>query len=77
MRSTRGCGGRSRWCRASWLDDSLIDAAFEAGCDDAAIGRVDGIQYIDFDRESASLEQAIVSAVADLERIDGVHQDDA
>ena len=53
-------------------DDSLIDAVFEAGCDDAAIGRVDGIQYIDFDRESASLDQAILSAMADLERIDGV-----
>ena len=53
-------------------DDTLIDAVFEAGCDDAAIGRIDGIQYIDFDRESASLDQAILSAVADLERIDGV-----
>ena len=53
-------------------DDTLIDAVFEAGCDDAAVGRIDGIQYIDFDRESASLDQAILSAVADLERIDGV-----
>ena len=53
-------------------DDTLIDAVFEAGCDDAAIGRIDGIQYIDFDRESASLDRAILSAVADLERIDGV-----
>ena len=53
-------------------DDSLIDAVFETGCDDAAIGRVDGIQYVDFDREAASLDRAILSAVADLERIDGV-----
>ena len=53
-------------------DDTLIDAAFEAGCDDAAIGRIDGIQYVDFDREAASLDQAIISAVADLERISGV-----
>ena len=53
-------------------DDTLIDAAFEAGCDDAAIGRIDGIQYVDFDREAASLDQAIISAVADLERITGV-----
>ena len=53
-------------------DDSLIDALFEAGCDDAAIGRVDGIQYVDFDREAASLDRAILSAVADLERIEGV-----
>ena len=53
-------------------DDALADAVFEAGCDDAAIGRVDGIQYIDFDREAVSLDRAILSAVADLERIDGV-----
>ena len=53
-------------------DDTLIDAVFEAGCGDAAIGRIDGIQYVDFDREASSLDEAILSAVADLERIDGV-----
>jgi len=53
-------------------DDTLIDAVFEAGCGDAAIGRVDGIQYVDFDREAPSLNDAIHSAVADLERIDGI-----
>ena len=53
-------------------DDTLIDAVFEAGCGDAAISRTDGVQYVDFDREAASLEQAILSAVTDLERIDGV-----
>ena len=53
-------------------DETLIDALFDAGCDDAAIGRVDGIQHVDFDREAASLDRAILSAVADLERIDGV-----
>ena len=52
--------------------DTLIDALFEAGCDDAAIGRVEGIQFVDFDREAASLDRAILSAVGDLERIDGV-----
>ena len=53
-------------------DDSLVDEVFEAGCGDAAIGRVDGIQYVDFDREAASLDEAIRSAVADLERLNGV-----
>ena len=37
-------------------DASLIDAVFEAGCDDAAIGRIDGIQYADFDREAVTLD---------------------
>ena len=53
-------------------DDTLIDAVFEAGCDDAAVGRIDGIQYVDFDREATSIDQAIFSAVTNLERIDGV-----
>ena len=53
-------------------DDTLIDAVFEAGCADAAISRTDGVQYVDFDREAASLDQAILTAVTDLERIDGV-----
>ena len=53
-------------------DDAVINAVFEVGCGDAAIGRIDGIQYVDFDREAPSLDEAILSAVADLERIDGV-----
>ena len=53
-------------------DDTLIDAVFEAGCDDAAISRTDGVQYVDFDREATSIDQAIFSAVTNLERIDGV-----
>ncbi len=50
----------------------LVDDVFEAGCDDAMIGRVDGIQYVDFDRDATSLDEAIRSAVIDLERINGV-----
>ena len=53
-------------------DDALIDRLFEAGCDDAAAGRIDGVQYVDFDREAASYDEAVLSAVADIERIGGV-----
>ena len=53
-------------------DDTIIDRLFEAGCDDAAIGRSDEIQYIDFDREATSLGEAILSAVRDVEHVDGV-----
>lgn len=53
-------------------DDVFIDRLFEAGCDDAAIGRSDGIQYVDFDREAASLDEAVLSAVRDVEHVDGV-----
>ena len=53
-------------------DDMFIDRLFEAGCDDAAIGRSDGIQYVDFDREAASLDEAVLSAIRDVEHVDGV-----
>ena len=51
---------------------AVIDALYEAGCDDALIGRTDGIQYAEFDREAAGLVEAVLSAVADIERVDGV-----
>ena len=53
-------------------DESCIDALFEAGCDDAAIGRSDGVQFVDFDREAATLDRAILSAVDDVEKLEGV-----
>lgn len=52
--------------------EPLIDALFEAGCDDATVGRTDGVQYIDFDREAESLGEAINSAVRDVEQVKGV-----
>ena len=52
--------------------DNAIGALFEAGCDDSLVGRTDGIQYLDFDREAPNLETAILSAIADVERLPGV-----
>ena len=54
-------------------DNVLIDCLFKAGCDDAAIVRSDGIQGVDFDREAASLDEAVLSAVTDIERVEGVN----
>ena len=51
--------------------EPTIDALFEAGCDDATVGRVDGVQYVDFDREAESLAEAVLSAVRDVEKVDG------
>ena len=53
-------------------DQPLIDRLFEAGCDDATIGSSDGVQYVDFDREAEALDDAILSAVDDLEKLQGV-----
>ena len=52
--------------------ETQIDALFEAGCDDALVGRAEGIQYIEFDREAVRLDDAILSAVADVEKVPGV-----
>ena len=53
--------------------DERIDDVYEAGCDDALIGRADGIQYADFDREADSFQYAVLTAVAELESISGVN----
>lgn len=45
----------------------LEDSLFEAGCDDALISSKAGAVYLDFDREEKSLEQAIISAINDVE----------
>ena len=57
---------------ADFEDAEFSDAVFEAGCDDALIGRSGGVQYVDFDREADSFEKAAFSAVHDLEMIDGI-----
>ena len=52
-------------------DDAHIHMLFEAGCDDGTVGRIDGIQYVDFDRDAPSFDEAILSAVTDVERAAG------
>ena len=53
-------------------EEALIEALFEAGCDDGLVGRSEGIQYIEFDREAPDLGVAMLSAVADVEKAPGV-----
>lgn len=50
----------------------VFDALFEAGCDDATIARVDGVQYVDFDREAANPGEAILSAMRDIKSVEGL-----
>ena len=53
-------------------DDETVDAVYEAGCDDATVGYSNGIPLASFTREAESLEAAILSAIRDLETVDGV-----
>lgn len=47
--------------------DNLEDSLYEAGCDDALINFRGGTVYLDFDREAPSLEEAVISAVQNVE----------
>lgn len=52
------------------VDDTtpnLEDVLFEAGCSDALINYKNGTVYLDFDRASDDLEQAVISAIKDIE----------
>jgi hypothetical protein len=50
------------------LTPEVADALYAAGCDDCIQGSVGPIVYLRFDREAASLAEAIGSAVTDVER---------
>lgn len=48
------------------MDDA--DALYEAGCRDATFGSCEKLAFGDFDRESATLEEAVRSAIADIQK---------
>jgi hypothetical protein len=50
------------------VTDDQGDALYEAGCDDGTIVSRDGEVFVRFSREATSLEQAINSAAADVDR---------
>ncbi len=56
----------------SVLDDDVVDALYEAGCDDAGIGRFLGVECLDFAREAASYCEAVRSAIEDVQAVPGV-----
>lgn len=48
--------------------DELEHALFEANCDDAILFFRDRVGYLEFDRESDSFAQAVLSAIIDVEK---------
>lgn len=50
----------------------VVDALFDAGCDDALVGSSEGVQFLDFAREAGSFGEAVLSAVADVESVEGL-----
>ncbi len=50
------------------MTDDLAEALAAAGCDDALAGSSCGVAEVIFDREAESLEQAVRSAIADVQK---------
>jgi hypothetical protein len=51
----------------SSLDENIEDALFEAGCDDALLIIRDNVPYLEFDRSATNLDEAISSAIQNVE----------
>lgn len=49
------------------LEPENLDAWFEAGCDDATFGEVDGVGFADFARRASSAPEAILLAIDQIE----------
>ena len=49
------------------VTDDQADALFAAGCDDGTPASRNGIAWVHFDREAPSLEEAIRSAIAQVQ----------
>ena len=54
---------------AGQVTDDQADALFAAGCDDGTPASSGGTAWIHFDREAPSLEDAIRSAVAQVQSV--------
>ena len=50
------------------VTDEHADKLYEAGCDDASILTRDGVTRFQFDRHAANLDEALASAIQNVER---------
>ncbi len=50
------------------ITDEMANLLYEAGCDDSSPGSSQGRVLIDFHREAPTLQEAIRSAVADVQQ---------
>lgn len=50
------------------ITDDAANALYEAGCDDASPASCDGVVWITFHREADSLDAAVRSAMADVQK---------
>lgn len=53
-------------------DDDVIGRLYDAGCDDATFGSVDGVGFGEFEREADTFADAVSSAIRDVESVEGI-----
>lgn len=54
------------------FSDAILDSLFGAGCDDATIAHRGALIFAEFDREADSVLDAVVSAIRDVESVEGL-----
>ena len=54
------------------VSESLLDALYEAGCDDATFSTKGELAFGEFDRDAPTLVEAIVSAITSVESVEGL-----
>ena len=52
----------------SEVTDEEADKLYEAGCDDASILTRGGVTRVSFDRQASNLDEALASAIHDVEQ---------
>lgn len=50
----------------------ISDLLFESGCDDAGPASYNGTLYVSFQREAQSYDEAVMSAISDIEKVDNL-----
>jgi hypothetical protein len=50
------------------LSREVVDALFEAGCDDGTLSSSAGVVSMDFTRSAPSMKEAIISAIRDVRK---------
>jgi hypothetical protein len=53
---------------ATEVTDEDADKLYEAGCDDGSILTCGGVTKVQFDREASNLDEALASAIQNVER---------
>ncbi len=51
------------------VTDEEADKLYEAGCDDGSILSRDGVTTVQFDRHAGTLDEALASAICDVESV--------